>query len=251
MNEPDAGIIRLKTVDSTNAYLSRMGREGAAEGTVCVAEHQTAGKGRMDRTWHSPAGQGLWMSILLRPILSTKDIGLLSLCAALAVSDALRSEAGTLTEIKWPNDLVCRGKKICGILSTCCMQPDETYFTVIGMGINLKKNAYPEDLKERATSVEEENGNPDMDSLINACRNRLLHYKCLLENGQKAELIQMITERCVTLGKRIKLTGMTEAMTGIAESVGPDGELIIIADDGHRERIVCGDISVRGVMGYV
>ena len=114
MKESDEGIIRLKTVDSTNAFLNRLGREGAPEGTVCVADEQTAGRGRMDRIWHSPAGQGLWMSILLRPSVTMKDAGLLSFCAALAVSDALGSVSNIDAGIKWPNDLVCNGKRSAG-----------------------------------------------------------------------------------------------------------------------------------------
>lgn len=253
MKESDEGIIRLKTVDSTNAFLNRLGREGAPEGTVCVADEQTAGRGRMDRIWHSPAGQGLWMSILLRPSVTMKDAGLLSFCAALAVSDALGSVSNIDAGIKWPNDLVCNGKKICGILSSCSLMPDGTYHAVVGMGINLKKNAYPEELNDRATSAEEENGRmPDTEALIHSCRERIMHYKHFLETGRKGQLIDKITERCVTLRKMVIVSGNgRKEIMGIAESIGPDGELIVACEDGHYEKIICGDVSVRGVMGYV
>lgn len=250
MENGENGIIRLKTTDSTNAYLVRLGREGAPAWTVCTADEQTAGRGRLDRVWHSPAGQGLWMSVLVRPDFDIAETGLLSFCAALAVSDALKKTAGAATAIKWPNDIICGGKKICGILSVNTLMPDGTYFSIAGMGINLRKNAYPPELKDRATSAEEETGIPDTDELITEILQGLKYYTGMIEAGRKADLIAMTAERCVTLGKQIRVTGEKET-AGVAESLGPDGELILRTEDGNREIIRCGDVSVRGVMGYV
>lgn len=250
MIQEEAGIIRLKTVNSTNTRLCSLGRDGAPAWTVCTAEEQTSGRGRLDRVWHSPAGQGLWMSILLRPALPIAETGLLSFCAALAVSDALKTAARVDTAVKWPNDLVCGSRKICGILSTNCMMPDGSYFSVIGVGINLTKDAYPDELKDRATSVEEENGTPDREEMIRLFRERLRYYSGLLETGRRAELIAMTSARCVTLGKKVQVTGAVET-AGTAEAIGSDGELILLTENGKRETVLCGDVSVRGVMGYV
>ena len=249
MQNGQGKIIRLETVDSTNAYLNRAGHEGAPAWTVCVAEEQTAGRGRLDRNWNSPRGQGLWMSILIRPAVKIEDTGLLSFCAALAVSDTLQSVCGIHAEIKWPNDLVCNGKKICGILSTCSLLADGTFFNVVGIGVNTHRKAYPEEIKDRSTSIEDENGDPDREAMITCCLERLQYYTGLLEEGRKEELIPMTSRRCVTLGKIVRVTGATEA-TGTAEQIGPDGELILLTGNGERVSVRCGDVSVRGVMGY-
>ena len=243
-------IYRLKKVDSTNAFLFKEGTKGVPDGSVCISDEQTAGKGRMDRVWSSPAGKGLWLSVLVRPDLSAENVPLLTYCAALAMSDALDEAAGVRSEIKWPNDLVARGKKICGILCTSSFENGKPAFVVIGTGVNLKNGAFPPELADRATSVEAMDGKTDREGIMQAYLRYLRKWIGNLTAGKKTDLLKEVSKRCVTLGREIEVSGSVQTR-GIAESIGPDGELIVLEADGERKPIFCGDVSVRGVMGYV
>ena len=241
---------RLTVVDSTNAFLFREGLKGAPDGSVCVSDEQTAGKGRLDRVWNSPAGKGLWLSVLLRPDLNAEDTPLLTYCAALAMSDALREAAGIKNEIKWPNDLVVNGKKICGILCASSFENGKPSFAVIGTGVNLLEGSYPEELSDRAISVEDMGGKTDREALMQAYLRYLKAHVDTLVKGNKASMLKEVSDRCVTVGREVEVTGSIQTH-GMAESIGPEGELIIREPNGVRKAIFCGDVSVRGVMGYV
>lgn len=241
---------RLTAVDSTNAFLFREGMNGAPDGSVCVSDEQTAGKGRMDRVWNSPAGKGLWLSVLLRPDLNAEDTPLLTYCAALAMSDALREEACVENKIKWPNDIVAGGKKICGILCTSSLENGKPAFAVIGTGVNLLKGSYPAELSDRATSVEDVGGKTDRESLMQTYLRYLKVHVDTLVKGNKESILKKVTERCITVGSEVEVTGSVQTR-GIAEDIGPEGELIIREPNGVKKAIFCGDVSVRGVMGYV
>ena len=151
----------VKVTGSTNTDVLQAGLQGAPEGFAVVAEEQKAGRGRMNRSWFSPPGAGLYASVLVRPRIGIGEAGLLSFCAANAMRAAI-AEAGLETvRIKWPNDLVAGGKKICGILSSCRTQEGRLDFAVIGLGVNLGPGSYPEELKDRAGCLAEMGVTPD------------------------------------------------------------------------------------------
>lgn len=246
----DPVIFRFAKIDSTNAFLFQQGLKGVPDGSFCVSDEQTAGKGRLDRVWNSPAGKGLWLSVLLRPNIPAEDVPLLTYCAAMAMSDALHNISGVETGIKWPNDLVVDGKKICGILCTSSFENGKPSFVVIGTGVNLMQGAYPADLSARATSVQEMGGRPDRENIMQTYLKQLKVYVGTLVTGNKAMILKKVSERCVTIGREVEVNGNVQ-FYGIAEGIGPEGELIVRDRNGEQKQVFCGDVSVRGVMGYV
>lgn len=246
----DPVVFRLEKVDSTNSFLFQQGLKGVPEGSFCVSDEQTAGKGRLDRVWHSPAGKGLWLSVLFRPDIPAEDVPLMTYCAALAMSDALHNIAGVENSIKWPNDLVAERKKICGILCTSSFENGKPSFVIIGTGVNLMQGSYPPDLSDRATSVQEMGGRPDRELIMQAYLKQLKVCVGALVSGNRDMILKEVSKRCVTIGKEVEVSG-TVQFRGIAEEIGPEGELIVRDRNGERKSVFCGDVSVRGVMGYV
>ena len=148
------GDIRYEdTVTSTNTVVKEMHLQGAPAGSLCLCEMQTAGKGRLGRKWESPAGAGLWQSVLLKPLLSPERASLITLCAAMAVARAVEETSGVQPRIKWPNDVIVGKRKLCGILLEMISDPDAIESIIVGVGINIRKNAYPPELAERAISL--------------------------------------------------------------------------------------------------
>ena len=240
----------LQEATSTNTLLRDMARAGAPAGSLCLCETQTAGKGRLGRAWHSPAGQGLWLSVLLRPRLQPESAPLVTLCAAMAMEQAVREVTGLDARIKWPNDLVLQGKKLCGILLEVGFGAAGIDYIVVGTGLNVRRGAYPAELAHQATSIE--------DHLAPLPRHRLLtHYLAALEHmidqleceGFPA-LAEAYAARSCTLGRPVRVSGSVE-FTGVAEAIDQTGALLVRDEAGDVRRVLAGDVSVRGVMGYV
>ena len=240
----------LAEIDSTNAELRRMALSGAPHGSLCTADMQTAGRGRLGRTWHSPAGRGLWLSVLLRPALRPEDAPLITFCAALAMAQAVRETTELEAAIKWPNDLVLHGKKICGILLEMSAEPEKLHHVIVGTGLNVRAGSWPPELKHQATSLEEEGA---------AVRRRdvLAHYLAALEEALSrvekdgfAGIYEEYAAHCCTLGSRVRVSGGID-LTGTAEAMDHTGALLVRTADGELHRVLAGDVSVRGVMGYV
>src|SRR5918997_6345540 len=161
-------ILRFDSLPSTNTEAARQAARGVSEGLCVVAREQTEGRGRQQRRWSSPADAGLYFSIVLRPQLEVRAWPLLSLMAALAVADALSDVCGLSTDIKWPNDIYAAGRKLCGILAET-VETSAGIACILGIGINLKTTAYPDSLRDLATSVEALTGSaPDVERLLQA-----------------------------------------------------------------------------------
>ena len=239
----------LAEVDSTNTEAKRMAIAGAPHGSLCVSELQTAGKGRLGRVWSAPAGKGLWVSVLLRPNLKPEQAPLITLCVAMAMARAVEETAGLDARIKWPNDLVYAGRKLCGILLEISADPDSIEYVVAGAGVNVRTGAYPPDIAHKAAALEEF-GPPPLR------RTLLVHYLAALEevlDRLEREGFQGIAEeyqaRSCTLGQQVQVSGAVE-LTGVARAIDETGALLVEAD-GTLHRVLSGDVSVRGVMGYV
>ena len=234
---------------STNEDAFALGRSGAPAGIVCAAESQRRGRGRMDRSWFSPPGVGLYCSVLLRPALSLEEAGLLSFCAALAMTEAVRA-SGLQASVKWPNDIVYEGRKLCGILSACSGDAGRLRFAVIGAGLNLRAGSYPEELRSRAACLEDFGVAADRGLLLSRYLEALSAAAETLEKDGFRPLRRRLEEMCVLISRPVRVTGGQQA-EGIAEGIGDRGELLLRLADGTVLPVVCGDVSVRGVNGYV
>ena len=242
-------IRKAAETGSTNEDAFALGKSGAPAGIVCTAESQSRGRGRLNRSWFSPPGAGLYCSVLLRPRLSLQEAGLLSFCAALAMTETLR-DSGLPTGIKWPNDIVCEGRKVCGILSACDGDAAGLRFAVIGSGLNLDPGSYPDELRDRAACLADFGVFPDRDVLLNRYLDSLSAWVGTLETEGFSPLRRRLEICCVSLSRPVRVSGGQQA-EGIAEGIGDHGELLLRTPDGDLLPVTCGDVSVRGVNGYV
>ena len=237
------------TLTSTNLVLKDMAKQGAPHGSLCLCECQTAGRGRMDRTWSSPEGQGVWLSVLLRPHMPVENAPLVTFCCALAMTKAVREVTGLDAKIKWPNDLVLNGRKLCGILLEMGFDA-QGYYVVAGTGLNVRRGAYPPDLAERATSIEEWAEIPDRGAVVAAYLAALEEALSAVEQQGFAGIAEGFRRECITLGSPVHVLGTDCTFTGMAEDIDETGALLV-RTEGELRRVLAGDVSVRGVMGYV
>lgn len=240
----------LAETDSTNLELRRMALSGAPHGSLCTADMQTAGRGRLGRVWHSPAGRGLWLSVLLRPAMKPEDAPLITFCAALAMARAVRETTGLDAAIKWPNDLVLHGKKICGILLEMSAEPEKLNHVIVGTGLNVRAGSWPPELAHQATSLEEEGAQVLRRDILVRYLAALEEAVARVEQGGFAAIREEYAAHCCTLGSRVKVSGGVD-LTGVAESMDDTGALLVRTEDGELHCVLAGDVSVRGIMGYV
>ena len=240
----------VHTVDSTNTMMKRMAIDGAPSGSLCLCEQQTAGRGRLDRVWESAPGVGLWLSVMLRPDVMPADAHLLTFCAALAMSDAVAATCDFQPGIKWPNDLVYRGKKLCGILLEVATDMDRIRSVTIGTGLNVLPGAVPEHLREQAGCVADFCAPPRRREILTRYLEALEAWTDRLEAEGAPPIVEGISRRCVTLGQQVRVIG-PQTFTGLATGLDESGLLIVRDEAGANRRVMAGDVSVRGIMGYV
>ena len=242
-------IFCYETIDSTNEEAKRRALGGAPGGSVFVAEQQTGGKGRLGRGWASPAGTGLWFSVLLRPGILPLRVSITTLLAGLAVCRAVRDLTGCDARIKWPNDIVIGGKKICGILTEMTAEIDRIEFVVVGIGVNVNTSAFPEAIREKATSLRIESGKPAR--RITLLQGILLRFETLLQQnaGSDPAFWEEYRALCVSLGRRVSFTRRGLPVEGTAVDVSSEGELIVRLPDGTTEAVTAGEVSVQGIYG--
>lgn len=235
-------------VVSTNDVAASLGREGAGEGEVVIAEEQVGGRGRLGRAWTSPAGSGIWLSVLLRPPAPPPLAATLTLVAAVAVAEAIEEATGLRPGIKWPNDVLLGDRKVCGILAEVDAEPGRVRQVVLGVGVNVhqRANDFPPDLRGRATSVAAELGlDPDRTTLCATLLARLaVGYRRFLAEGFGPARVEWLA-RNVTIGRRVQATG--PAGTVIGEAVGLDhaGSLLVRLDDGRVTTVAGGEVTLR------
>ena len=235
--------LHFESLPSTNTEVARLASTGAAEGLSIVAEEQTAGRGRLHRTWSSPKGAGLYFSVLLRPEIPLHSWPLITFMAALATGDALETAAGLQTEIKWPNDLLAGERKICGILSETVDTP-QGRAVVVGIGINLTAQAYPPDLKGVATSVEEEATTPDKHLLLTLLQNAIAKWydELLSPDGPRKILNAWIGRSSYANGRLVDVVNGNETFRGVTRGVERDGALRVETDANEIRIIRAGDV---------
>ncbi|HOW57554.1 MAG TPA: biotin--[acetyl-CoA-carboxylase] ligase, partial [Smithellaceae bacterium] len=216
------------SIGSTNEEAYRLGAAGAAEGTVVIADRQTKGKGRMQRIWHSPAGGNIYTSFILRPSLETGRTPQLTLLAGVAAAEVLDKHCEGKVELKWPNDILIGGKKVCGILSEMKMTGGKVEFVVIGIGINVNINVrqFSPELRFLATSLREETGRAIAreDLLISLYENIAKWYKKLLQEGF-APVKEKWLSLAAMIGRDVQITLHNETVTGRACGIDDTGSL--------------------------
>ena len=232
----------LETAGSTNDIAARLADAGAEDGTVVVAEAQTAGRGRLGRVWHSPAGAGLYVSIVLRPS-PTFAPALLTLGAGVALADGGRASTGVRTEIKWPNDLMVSGRKLAGILTEAAAQGGALQFIVLGFGLNLRPAAYPPNLAQRVTSIEAETSRPaDRAVILAEILAAIAERYADLQQGRFDAILGAWRERAGSLrGSAVEWDSGGVAMRGSAEDIDNTGALLV-RSGGTVHRLVAGEV---------
>ena len=241
-------IVYLPTVDSTNRYARRLAAEGAPHGTLVVADEQTAGRGRRGRGWISPAGEGVFMSLILRPQSHPSEVARLSMQTALAVAQAITRVTGLDARIKWPNDIVCGGRKVCGMLLEMNADEQTVHDVVAGVGINVHQTAFAPEIAQSASSL---------DLLCGESVSRAALVRAFLEAFEAADaltarggLMDAYRARSATLGQRVQVIAPAGSFTGTALAVTDSGSLIVEDEEGQRREVLAADVSVRGLMGY-
>lgn len=245
-------IFVFKETDSTNIQAKAGGEKGEPHGTLYVAESQSAGRGRRGRRWESPEGESIYMSLLLRPEFPPVKAPMLTLVMALAVARALRERTGVDVQIKWPNDLVVQGRKICGILTEMSTEMTWINYVVIGIGINVNQNEFPEELKDCASSLKMETGRRFRRShLIAAVMEHFeMYYEQFLQEGSLAGFRKEYNELLVNKGRQVKILEPGNHYEAYALGINDTGELIVEKEDGSVQNIFAGEVSVRGIYGY-
>lgn len=247
-------IIYLSSVDSTNNEAKRLAGEGVHEGTVVISEEQTGGRGRLGRNWISPKYKGIWMSIILRPDIEPMRVPGITQIAAAAVCNALR-DMGVEAYIKWSNDIILNNKKICGILTEMSGEINKVNHIIVGIGmnVNIEEGEFPEEVKETATSLKIEDGkNIKRKELIAKILNNFEKlYKELTINNSIKTSIEICKKYSILIGKEIRIINRNKEIIARAIGLSDEGKLIVEYEDGKTDEIISGEVSVRGLNGYV
>ncbi len=248
-----SSILHEACVDSTNEVAKRAGDSGAAHGCVFWADRQNAGKGRRGRSWYSEETGNLYFSLLLRPEFSPRVSSMLTLLMAYVVADVISRETGLDALIKWPNDIVVHGKKVCGILSEMKLNGSKQEYCVIGVGINVMQEQFPADLRDRATSLFlEASHRPEKERLLR----RILHcfeeeYRRFCEVENLTPVLKSYNELLVNRDRQVRVLDPKGEYEGVATGISETGELIVKTANGQCRRVYAGEVSVRGLYGYV
>lgn len=266
--------IHKELIDSTSSEIGRLALDGAPEGTIVIANKQTAGKGRRGRSWEAEAGTSLLFSLLLRPKLAPDVAPQITLLMAMAVTRVIREWTGLEAKIKWPNDVVVNAKKVCGILTEMQLKNGDIDYVVVGTGVNVKQTSIPTELENSATSILLEKEkllelaktvsgtcdakvfgtgmNFDCEELLK----RILdvfeeYYELFLHKQNVSDLMKEYNEWLVSLDKEVKVLDPKGEFAGISQGINEKGELLVALPNGEVIAIYAGEVSVRGLYGYV
>jgi BirA family biotin operon repressor/biotin-[acetyl-CoA-carboxylase] ligase len=240
-------VVHYARIASSNDEAENLARAGERDGTVIVAEEQTSGKGRIGRVWRSPRGKGVYLSIILRPELPPARVSFLTLCSAISASEAIQRCAGVRAFVKWPNDVLVSGKKVCGILTELATEADRINYAIVGVGINVNQAASDLAGLPMATSLKIERG--EGVSRLELARAFLEsmddHYDLLLAK-QYGRIIDKWLDVSETIGKRIMAQSLSgEKWEGLATGLDEDGCLLLRLDSGVIKRITGGDVEIQ------
>ncbi len=252
LRAPRENWLVLDTVDSTNTNLKYLALEGVSDGTVLIANEQSAGRGRLGRSFQSKGGLGVYLSVLWRPQVPPQDLMALPALGAVAACRAVERVCGVEAQIKWPNDLVCRGKKLGGILTELVSDPNRGAAVIMGIGINVchRQRDFDGEVADIASSLELQCGKPVSRSALAAALMEELDLlrADALETPQR--WLEEYRGRCMTLGKEVQLLSGEERRQAFALGVDELYGLTVREADGTVQTVRAGEVSVRGMYGY-
>ncbi len=246
-------ILYYEETDSTNEELHRLALGRAGQGTVVSAKRQTAGKGRRGREWESTEEDNIYMSVLLRPEFDTEKAPMLTIIMAYSAALVLERYGFDRVQIKWPNDLILSGKKVCGILTEMHLRETEIDHVIVGVGINVNQKNFSEKLLDKATSLFLECGKPvKKETMVSEITDTFMKlYDRFTEIGDLSFLQEAYNQRLVNREKEVRVLEPGHAYTAYALGIDPFGELIVRLQDGTTQKVYAGEVSVRGVYGYI
>jgi len=240
-------------IDSTNTQAKLLAKAGAPHGTVLIAGHQTGGRGRMGRTFQSPDGQGVYLSVILRPNCMPAQLMHLTCAAGVAMMQAVEAVSGIRPQMKWINDLVVDRKKLGGILTEMSVDKGLVDYAVVGIGINCLQQPedFPPEIAGLATSLSLAAGHPITPAKLAAAMVEALWKMDRTLFSEKAQLMAEYKENCITLGKEIQVIRQEQIRRGKALDLDAEGGLLVQYEDGSIETVSSGEVSVRGMYGYL
>lgn len=243
-------VIHLKTVGSTNDYAKEIGNK-VNGGTLVISEQQTKGKGRLGRSWKSKSGDGIWMSLIIKPKIEPYKAPFLTLVAGASIVVALR-KLGVDASIKWPNDIIVNNKKICGILTELSAEMERVNYVVVGPGINVKTLEFPDEIEDKATSLYKEGYKISrVDIVRQFCVEFEKLYKAYILDGDRKTTINICREYSPIINKEIYIIKNNKKELVKCIDINENGNLVIKERNGQVKEIMSGEISIRGVKGYV
>ena len=231
--------------DSTNRVALELGYTNEPEGSVVLAEEQTAGRGRAGRNWHSERAAGIYVTLLVRPRISPVQAPLLTMMAGLSAHAAIQAQTGLLPDVKWPNDLMLNGKKVGGILTEMHAETTLVRFVIVGVGINVNQEKFPSELSAIATSLRAETGKPQsrLELLARLLREFETDYNRFLRDGAASVIERFTQVSSYARGKRVRVTNGNESYVGVTAGLRPEGLLQVQQDDGMLVTVLAGDVT--------
>ena len=240
-----ADIVHYTIVDSTNDRAKALAIQGASEGTIVVAEEQSAGRGRKGRSWLSANGDGICLSLILRPSMPPGEISQITLMTAVAIAETLLEISGADVNIKWPNDILVNGKKIAGILTEMSMEMDVIDYIIIGLGLNVntEKKLFGEEIKDLATSLYIVTGiHFSRSEIIRLFLTRFEKYYLRVQSDGFSSIIKRWKELSNIIGKYVTVDISGRKISGTVDDIGEDGVMILKDEDDKKHRIISGDV---------
>jgi BirA family transcriptional regulator, biotin operon repressor / biotin---[acetyl-CoA-carboxylase] ligase len=238
-------VFHFFKTDSTNRVAMELGYAGEPEGTVVMAEAQTAGRGRSGRAWHSEKGTGLYFTVLLRPRLSPAQAPLLTMLAGVSAYTAIAAQTGLIPELKWPNDLMLNGKKLGGILTEMHAEPNAVRFVIVGIGINVNQEKFPPELSASATSIRKESGRMSyrLELLARLLTQFESDYNRFLREGPGFVVDRFESVSSFARGRRVRVDTGAEVYSGTTSGLSGEGLLLVTKDSGPVVTVIAGDVT--------
>jgi BirA family biotin operon repressor/biotin-[acetyl-CoA-carboxylase] ligase len=241
-----------ESLGSTNLQAKLDAENGAAQGALVVADMQTAGRGRRGKSWCSPAGKNIYFTLILKPELAPDKASMLTLVMGLAVAEGIRRTCGADAMIKWPNDIVIDGRKVCGMLTEMSVEREFIHYVVIGVGINVRAQEFAPEIASMAACLQEVCGKRVSRAELAACIMEEFekYYDIFLETEELTGLLERYNELLINRDRQVRVLDPAGEFQGISRGIDSRGELLVEREDGSVERVYAGEVSVRGIYGY-
>ncbi len=238
---------------STNLQAKLDAENGAGEGTLIVADMQTAGRGRKGKGWSSPAGTNVYFPLILKPDYDVEQASMVTLVMGMAVAEGIRATCGVDARIKWPNDIVAGGRKLCGMLAEMSVEREFIHYVVVGVGINVKEQVFPEEIADTATSLWQECGRKVSRGqlIVNVMKAFEARYKVFCGSRSLSGLVEEYNGMLVNKNREVRVLDPKGEFRGVSRGINEKGELLVELEDGSVTAVYAGEVSVRGVYGYV